>query len=141
MGIHLPQMGPAVAAAPRSNREQRRQTPGVLFEQIDTQQFLATRQRTWARECSMPHELFPLRPWLTPVGNRRIGQRLRLVINWHGVEELRTVFVLVQQSRQGCDRLLHVSRQWTVGGIGSLPPSSKVEGTLIKANLCVVGSS
>ncbi len=44
MFVDLPQVGAAAAARARRNREQRRQTPGVLFEQLDTQQFFAARQ-------------------------------------------------------------------------------------------------
>ena len=66
MVVDLPQVGAATAAAPRRNREQRRQTPGVLLEQLDTQQFPATRQRARSCEYRMPHELFLCAQRLTP---------------------------------------------------------------------------
>jgi hypothetical protein len=43
MFVDLPQVGAATAAVARGNREQCRQTPGVLFEQLDAQQFFAAR--------------------------------------------------------------------------------------------------
>ena len=54
--LDLPQVGAAAASAPRGDREQRRQTSGVLLEQLDTEQFFATRQRAGSREHRMPHE-------------------------------------------------------------------------------------
>ena len=56
----LPEMGVAAAAALRADREQRRQAPGVLFQQFDAEQFLAISQRARARECTT-HALIPLR--------------------------------------------------------------------------------
>src|ERR1044072_781937 len=60
----LPKMGVAAAAALRAYREQCRQTPGVLLQQLDTEQLLAISQRARAHE-STRHALFPLRR-LTP---------------------------------------------------------------------------
>ena len=50
----LPQVGAPAAALPRGNREQRRQTPGVLLQQLNAEQFLAISQCARPRERTTP---------------------------------------------------------------------------------------
>jgi hypothetical protein len=46
------QVHTSAAALPGSNRQQRRQSPGVLFEQLDTEQFFGTQRKRTVEFCA-----------------------------------------------------------------------------------------